>query len=234
MSMRSTVRGLVIALALTGFVVSDASAQYVADPFEFVGTSAECGGPAGARIVTALWNTGLGLPDNGAAHPAGRNAHQGLLLSKNGPTPNCSSAGAEINGITAGDPLTGLGFDFRRGSHCGAGAPRFNVYTAADFSQGYFFGCTSGAHTDAPQDPAQWERVRFSGADGFPFGTAAPFVFGVTPVYRIDLVFDEGTDTAILAPPGATDVEGIGLTTLDNLLINSTLIRKKGNNPITP
>src|SRR5439155_844865 len=70
-------------------------------PFTFVGTAAECApSPAGSRIVTAAWLGGMGLPDNGgpsATTPG--DPHTGLLLSKNGPTADCSSSGALITGV---------------------------------------------------------------------------------------------------------------------------------------
>jgi hypothetical protein len=227
------VKVMAFSVALTGFIASDAWAQYKVVPWTFVGTADQCG-VAGNKIVTSSWLGGMGLPDNGTAHPDGTQ-HFGLLLSKNGPTANCSSAGASVNGIGEGDPLTGLGFDFRRGGHCGAGAPRFNVYTSSDFSEYYFFGCASGVHTDSPQDAANWERVRFSSADGQPADPVqGPFVFGVTPVYAIEIVLDEGTDAPVAGPPGRSDLEGIGLAVLDNVLINNTLIRKKGQTAITP
>ena len=233
MSFRSTVRVMALSLVLTGFVASDALAQYKAVPWIFVGTATECG-VAGSKIVTSAWLEGMGLPHNGTANPNGT-VHYGLLLSKNGPTPNCSSAGASIVGITAGQPITGLGFDFRRGSHCGGGASRFNVIIDTDPFQYYAFGCGAGVHSNAPQDPAEWERVRFTNADAFPNDPLMPpFLFGTTPVQAIEIVYDEGTDNPIPAPPGRSDVEGIGLAVLDNILINNTLIRKKGNNAITP
>ena len=232
---KSLMQSMVFVVAIFG-VAASAAAQYEAKPWTFVGTVNNCGS-AGAKIVTSSWQNGMGLPDNGtSAHPNGKNAHQGLLLSKNGPTANCASAGADILGITAGDPISGLGFDFRRGGHCGAGAPRFNVYTSPLFTHGYFFGCGSSAlttHADAPQDPAQWERVTFTGPDGSPFTSddtspPPPWVFGVTPVYFIEIVYDEGTDTA------NNDTQGVGLAVIDNILINTTRITKKGSNPITP
>lgn len=212
----------VLALAASGIEEASAQTRYQAVAWTFVGTAAECGGPAGAKIVTSSWLVGMGLPDSGAAHPAGRNPHQGLLLSKNGPTSNCSAAGAGIGGWTAGDTLSELGFDFRKGGHCGAGAPRFNVTDTSDNL--YFFGCAGGTHSPAPQDPAQWERVRFTGADGSPSG----FVFGTTPVKSIDIVFDEGTDTA------NNDTEGVGLAVLDNIRINRTTITMRRGNRIVP
>jgi hypothetical protein len=212
-----------LAVAASGVDQASAQTRYQAREFTFVGTAAQCGGTAGSNIVTASWLAGMGLPDDGSPNPDGRNAHQGLLLSKNGPTPNCSSAGAEIVGWTSGDTLSALGFDFRRGGHCGAGAPRFNVTDTS--GNVYFFGCAGGTHSPAPQDPAQWERVRFTtSADGSP----ATFVFGMTPVASIDILFDEGTDTA------NNDTEGVGLAVLDNIRINETTITMRRGNRIVP
>ena len=45
----------------------------------------------------------------------------------------------------------------------------------------------------------------------------------------IQIIFDEGTDTATPGNP-----EGIGLTVLDNIRINNTFITKKKGNPILP
>jgi len=86
-----------------------------ADPFVFVGKAGECGElapgvpyPAGSNIVTAAWLGGAGLPDNDGqnsnlANPADNpnkgDRRRGLLLSKNGPTADCSAAGADIKGV---------------------------------------------------------------------------------------------------------------------------------------
>jgi hypothetical protein len=231
MTIRSTTRVALCAFALSGIVASEASAQtYRAVPANFVGTATQCSpSPAGSRIVTSRWDTGEGLPDTGGPHPAGNNAHQGMLLQKNGPTTDCSAATATITvGGSAVLSLTidTLGFDFRNGTSCGAGAPRFNVYSG---STTYFFGCASGTKTAAPQDPAQWTRVTFNAA-GAPYPGADTFVFGVTPVDGIDIIFDEGTDTAL--PPDAAG--GPGLVTLDNIRINNTFIRRAAGNPFTP
>jgi len=198
--------------------------QLQARPFVFVDpTNASCGTQPGADIVTSAWLGGMGLADDGVTPtppPMGarRDPHLGLLLNKNGPTPNCSSSGATIEGFKSGTPISELGFDFRIGGHCGAGAPRFNITSTAGFT--YFIGCAAGAHTPAPQD-SQWERVRFlDAADVFPADPSAPpFVFGTTAVRSIDIVFDEGTDT-----PSASDPTGVGLAVLDNIDINGRLI----------
>jgi hypothetical protein len=211
--------------------VSTASAQnYVASPWTFVGTAAQCG-VAGSKIVTSSWMGGLGLPDNGVAHPSSnkKEVHEGLLLSKHGPTGNCSSAGADILGWTPGAPLNALGFDVRKGSACGAGAPRFSVRSGTTY---YFFGCTYGNIGGAPQDPANWDRVEFTAAGapvtGYP--GAETFVFGVTPVDEIFILIDEGTDT----PTFPDNPAGIGLAVVDNIRINNTFITKKKGNPIQP
>ena len=232
MKFRSTTTTVVLfAFALIGIVASEASAQtYRAVAANFVGTAAQCApSPAGAKIVTSRWDNGMGLPDNGGAHPGGSNAHQGMTLSKNGPTANCSAATATITiggSATFSITLNDLGFDFRDGTSCGAGAPRFNVYSG---STTYFFGCAAGTKSDAPQDPTQWTRVTFNAAGG-PYAGAETFVFGVTPVDAIDIIFDEGTDTSL--PPDAAG--GPGLVSLDNVRINNTFIRRNAGNPFLP
>jgi hypothetical protein len=204
----------------------DADARLQAVPFVFVGGPGDCGpgSPAGSNIVTAAWLGGMGLPDNGgsnttiadlATNPAKRDPHRGLLLSKNGPTADCSSSGATIQGV-AGMPVTPtfeLGFDYRNGGHCGAGAPRYNVVTTGTPSFHFVGGCANGVQTPAPQDPIEWTRARFTIAQAFP-----PLVPG-TRIVSVDLIFDEGTDTPTLQDPN-----GVGLAVVDNLDINGQLI----------
>jgi len=221
-----------------------------------VGTAKQCTpSPAGSNIVTSAWLRGMGLPDNGGRNtqsvppgvtnapvepnnPNRRDPHTGPLMSKNRPTSDCSSAEARIEGWKKGDTVTELGFDFRNGGHCGAGAPRFDVtVTGSDgTSHTFFFGCVYGAHTDAPQDPTQWTRVRFDAtvcpAAGDPCQLGG-FVFGPsgTKVDRIDVVYDEGTDTPstgqprpIVPPSGEGDPNGVGLAVLDNIDVNGNII----------
>jgi hypothetical protein len=198
-------------------------------PEVFVGAADDCfpGSPAGSRIVTSAWLGGMGLPDNGgsnttlldlATNPNKNDPHQGLLLSKNGPTADCSAAGATIKGVR-GLRVTDtfeLGFDYRNGGHCGAGAPRYNVVTkSSDGSNTFHFvgGCSNGVRTPAPQDPLEWTRVRFNNA------AAIPPLAADSRIVSIELIFDEGTDTAL-----TDDVNGVGLAVVDNLDINGALI----------
>jgi hypothetical protein len=198
-------------------------------PSVFVGTAPGCAPfPPGSNIVTSAWLTGMGLPDDGSSNvtpstPPNRDPHFGLLFSKNGSTADCSAAQADINGAK-GMTVIELGFDFRNGGHCGAGAPRFNVTTNDDVT--HFFGCAGGTQTAAPQDPAQWTRVRFTPVQGFP-----PVIPGTT-IKSIGLILDEGTDT-----PSPQDPNGVGLAVLDNIDVNGTLVtrgpkaRHDDNNP---
>lgn len=200
-------------------------------PFEYVGKAGDCGAgyPAGSRIVTAAWLGGMGLPDNGGANtsaldlatnPNKNDPHSGLLLSKNGPTADCSSAGAEIKGVRGWTVTStfALGYDFRNGGHCGAGAPRFDV----DTDKGFFFvGCANSVQTPAPQDPLQWTQSRSvlvtCGSECFP----GPIPFGAK-IKSISIVYDEGTDNPIST---SVDVQGVGLAVVDNIYINGQYIR---------
>jgi hypothetical protein len=222
------------AIVLTAAVVGPATVvanddndgRLQARPWTFVGKAGDCGPgyPAGSRIVTAAWLGGMGLPDadgdtalNGV--PGTRNdPHLGLLLNKNGPTPDCSSSGATIKGVKGMvvDAAFALGYDYRNGGHCGAGAPRFNV----DTNNGFFFvGCANAPKSNAPQDPAQWTRARSTlvtcGVECFP--TAIP---AGSRIKSINIVFDEGTDTA------NNDTEGVGLAVIDNIFVNGEYIRR--------
>ena len=204
-----------------------APSAVAADPFEvhpstFVGKAGDCGTgyPAGSNIVTAAWLEGMGLPDNGGLNsnavnpednPNKKDPHFGLLLSKNGPLQDCSSAGATIKGA-AGMTITEFGFDFRNGTHCGGGAPRFNV-TATDGP--HFVGncSTGGTVTPAPQDPAAWSRIRFSPAQ------ATPPIAAGAKIKSIEIVFDEGTS--------ADSGPGAGLAVIDNIDISGFLVGKR-------
>jgi hypothetical protein len=208
--------------------------RLTADPFIFVGKAGDCGAgyPAGSNIVTSAWLGGMGLPDNGGPNsnpanatdnPNKRDAHFGLLLSKNGPTPDCSAAGAEIKGVK-GMVVTNtfaLGFDYRNGSHCGGGAPRFNVVTRIGSSETFHFvgNCAVGINTPAEQDP-QWTTIRFSAAVASP-----PILLG-SRIESISLIFDEGTDQPSPVPATSGDISGIGLAVVDNIFVSGRFIRR--------
>jgi hypothetical protein len=157
----------------------------------------------------------------------------GLLLAKSGPTPQNAAAFAELHN-PKGLVLTDLGYDIRKvpnrfapnGSHCGAGAPRFNVYTTDGAL--FFVGCQSPPPTtemdDVPGMGDAWIRLRWgTGAPGSVtgFSSACPNPNVPCPitgtVQRIFIVFDEGSDTA---------PDFFGAAVLDNIDVNGQLVGK--------
>ena len=147
--------------------------------------------------------------------------NEGLLLSKVGPTTNVAAAGADLKNVR-GITLTELGYDIRkagpnvadaRGSHCGAGAPRFNVATTAGF---FFVGCNSPA-PDSQTDGDGFIRLRWGvGGTVQGFNAATGVLEPITGTVRsIMLVFDEGTDTG---------PDNFGLAVLDNIDVNGTIV----------
>lgn len=148
--------------------------------------------------------------------------NQGLLLVKTGPTNNFASATAELKGVK-GIHLTELGYDLRkpqsfsdpRGSHCGAGAPRFDVITTDNVD--HFVGCSSPTPKQTATG-AGWIRLRWDPT------TAFPPILATDTVKSITIVFDEGQDAS-----GGPDT--FGLAVLDNIDVNGTLVgNKEANN----
>ena len=205
------------------------SGRLSATPWIFVGTAAQCApSPAGSRIVTSAWLGGMGLPDDGTSvnglAGSANDPHMGLLLNKNGPTPDCSSSGATINGVKGMivGPTFALGFDYRLGGHCGAGAGRYNVTyrepSATTDSFSFVGGCANDSSpVGSPQDPLQWNRVRFETSNP---GESFPVIPVGSRIVSIDITYDEGTDTA------NNDTQGVGLAVLDNIYIDGKVITR--------
>jgi hypothetical protein len=199
---------LVLAVAMAGPAFGAKKTKFKAKPFVF--------DPGATGIVSAKWVTHQGLSD------AGKSDHA-LVLQKQGTTATVASAGAAISKVK-NLVLTELGFDVEDGTHCGAGAPRYNV-TLTDGSL-FFFGCAHGDMTPVGADSQDdtWTRVRFTDADAFYAG--GPTVvwpgFGVAVAQAIHVIFDEGTDT-----PLTTGTPG--LVRMDNLDVNGKLMGKPGN-----
>jgi len=116
--------------------------------------------------------TGVGgsapYADSGCPTTDPKDQHfEGLLLGKTGPSSNFASATAELNRVK-GITLTELGWDIRKaggtgasplGSHCGAGAPRWDIQTTTNF---YFIGCNSPPGV-AEAASSGWVRLRWGG-----------------------------------------------------------------------
>lgn len=191
--------------------------------------------PAKTHLVQGTWLEGIGCPTGAkvAVYPATRptdtftaggcptapsdRTNQGLLLVKTGPSENNASAGAVLKNVK-GTTLTELGYDLRkpgtdqndvRGSHCGAGAARFNVTTSDGF---WFIGCNS----PAPEVVATgdgWMRLRWIGPTGYKDGVTLSTITGT--VKSISIVLDEGPDVG---------PDNFGVAILDNIDVNGVLV----------
>ena len=145
--------------------------------------------------------------------------NQGLLLVKTGPTANFAAATAELINVK-GITLTELGYDIRKlglstdplGSHCGAGAPRFDVVTSDGVV--HFLGCGSPPPTSQQPSATGWIRLRWNLAG---LAAAFPPILPSDTVKRIVIIFDEGQD-----PSGGPDQFGGAI--LDNIDVNGTLV----------
>src|SRR5947209_17700874 len=172
MKARTLLASLAILTFSTGVAFADTKFQVKAGEFD----------PAKTFLVQGQWLAGIGCPTGAkvatypSTSPTGTytdaacttgdssdNKNEGLLLAKTGPTTNSASAGAEIKGVK-GITLTELGYDIRTGSHCCAGAPRFNITTTT--GKLYFLGCNSPAPTTMIPSSTGWKRLRW--------GTGAP------------------------------------------------------------
>jgi hypothetical protein len=204
--------------------------------------------PAHTFLVQSSWLSGIGCPTNAGTSSNGDKTpdgtytdpacatgdskdkrNQGLLLAKTGPTANVAAGVADLKDVK-GITLTELGYDLRkpganvndpRGSHCGAGAPRFDITTTAG---SYFLGCNSPPPTvDTPG--TGWQRLRWGGAVPLlAFDASTNALVPVTgTVKAIQIVFDEGQD-----PSGGPDQ--FGLAVLDNIDVNGVLVGR-GNGP---
>jgi hypothetical protein len=197
--------------------------------------------PLRTHLVAGTWVDGIGCPTQArtaafvvdevvggapytdSACPTGDRDKRvrGLLLAKTGPTSNVAAAVAEIKRVQ-GKTLTELGYDIRkpggssdsRGSHCGAGAPRFNIETVDGGF--YFLGCNSPAADATVGDG--WIRLRWGGSSplkAFSASSGALVDIKGKTLKSVTIVFDEGQD----AGP-----DNFGLAVLDNIDVNGRLV----------
>jgi hypothetical protein len=192
--------------------------------------------PAHTDLVQAAWINSIGCPTAAiiaipnatftgvagttsyadTACPSGDpqdKRHQGLLLAKTGPTSNFAAAVAELHKVK-GITLTELGWDIRKmgasgsplGSHCGAGAPRWDISTMDGVT--HFIGCNSPPPAQTASATG-WIRMRWTPAAAF------PPILPTDVVSRIQIVFDEGQD----AGP-----DFFGAAVLDNIDVNGAIV----------
>jgi len=208
--------------------------------------------PGHTFLVQASWVDGIGCPTNAkvAVYPSTKpnstytacpttdkkdNQNEGLLLAKTGPSTNNAEAYATLGGVN-GQKVTELGFDIRkpgadvndpRGSHCGAGAPRFEV--VGQNNHVYLVGCNSSdtpPTSDTPEGASsEWQRLRWGNgttliADDASNGFTPTNISGMK-VKAIDIASDEGQDTG---------PDNFGLSVLDNVDVNKVLVGRGSTN----
>jgi hypothetical protein len=233
---------VVLAIVIGTLRSGVAAVRFNVIPFEF--------DPVGTHLVASEWEEGIGCPTNATTTPDGTTAvpnsytdpacptgdpsdrrNTGLLLAKTGPTANVAAAGATLKGVR-GTAIAELGYDIRkpgapadsRGSHCGAGAPRFNI-TLSDGSS-FFLGCNS------PVAPVQqfvlnsgWLRLRWGVAgvlEALNATTGLPENISGRQVREISILFDEGQDTA---------PDNFGMAVLDNVDVNGVMVGRGPEEP---
>jgi hypothetical protein len=153
---------------------------------------------------------------------------EGLLLAKTGPTANFAAAVARIDGVK-GTVITELGWDIRkpdadtsaglRGSHCGAGAPRWDIQTRD--GRFFFLGCNSPPPTTQSTTGIGFIRMRWlaglTGLVAYNAVTGKLESIGTSQIQTLTIVFDEGNDTG---------PDNFGAAILDNIDINGVLVGK--------
>ena len=226
-------------LDANGQPVLDAFGQPVSDPNEsFHKVIPRIFDPGHTFLVQSTWLDGIGCPTDARtfdgttttplpADPActtgdPRDSHnEGLLLVKTGPTTNFAAGTAELKKVR-GQHVTELGYDIRKstapatpnGSHCGAGAPRFDVITSDGVD--HFVGCNSPPAMVQSASNA-WLRLRWGATE---LAAAFPPIAPTDTVSRIVIIFDEGSDTG---------PDFFGAAVIDNVDFNGAIV---GRGPV--
>lgn len=168
---------------------------------------------------------GNACDDVGQYHAATGNPAPEIELRKNCSTATLAYAYADIVSSLEGGPvssLTSAGFDIRNQSHCGAGAPRFQLVLDGGTIFVITLGCASGTRTDLGNG---WTRVTFNAAQI----AAAVATAGGTPASTITdmyILFDEGSDSPVVpynTTQGSPSIGTPGLAFIDNIMVNGAV-----------
>jgi len=158
----------------------------------------------------AAWKAQQGQPDSSG------NGNHALYFQKDVPTTTIAAGTASVQGL-AGEPATvlnGLSWEHRDDGHCGAGAPRWDIFVTSStgVKETVFLGCAAAAHT--PGSAPGWTRDSY---DGPAIQTAISAVAGSNATLRgLSIVFDEGNE----APMCSADDPTNSCVRLDNIIVN--------------
>jgi hypothetical protein len=167
----------------------------------------------------AAWKAKQGIPDD--PEEEGR-ADMALYFQKQVSTSTNAAGIAVITGFLKAQPpipvasLTGLSWEHRDDGHCGAGAPRWDIFVTGASGRRYtlFLGCAAAVHSPG-SEPAHWIRDSYPVNDIVPLGaanaglTASLADIQAGTIRGLQIVFDEGTDSS---PPA-------GFVFLDNITV---------------
>jgi hypothetical protein len=147
-----------------------------------------------AAVVEASWHKDAGIHEG-----------HGLILGKIVPTSEFAAAVANVTNV-AGKTILELGFSVRTDAYCGAGAPRFNLYTEENGPAPYFFGCNSSGATNMEtvdtfidSEGIEWEVKRATLDDAGALGET---------IDAIELVHDEQ-----------------GVSVVDDITVNNKVVK---------
>lgn len=176
----------------------------------------------------ASWKANQGLPDSNPL------TNQALFFQKDTDTSINAAGVVLIRGLagTAVSDLTGLSWAHRTDGHCGAGAPRWDIFVTGASGTRYtlFLGCSAAAHADAGSDANgnNWCTDSYAGSTITSLGAANAGIpstslgdINAGTIRDLAIVFDEGNNEAAGAnPPGCPPGQGLpGFVFLDNVTV---------------
>ena len=178
----------------------------------------------------ASWKANQGLPDSNPL------TNQALFFQKDTNTSTNAAGVVLIRGLagTAVKSLTGLSWDHRTDGHCGAGAPRWDIFVTGFSGTKYtlFLGCEAAAHADAGTDANgnNWCMDSYSGSTITSLGAQNASIpstslddINAGTIRDLAIVFDEGNNEPAGAnPPGCPPGPGSpGFVFLDNVTVTA-------------
>jgi len=182
--------------------------------------------PAGfGQHSYAAWKAQQGQPDSTG------NANQALYFQKMTTTATNAAGVAVIQGISGlpANDLTGLAWDHREDGHCGAGAPRWDIFVRDSAGNNYtvFLGCNAAAHSEKGViNGFGWCRdTQPSPSGAISAQTGVPVEdLNTLTITGLAIVFDEGSDTPNPPPAGCGQQSFVGgFVYLDNIEVATTV-----------
>jgi hypothetical protein len=170
----------------------------------------------------AKWAAKEGLPDSNT------NTNFALYLQKGVPTNVVAAGVARVSGLEGESiaALTGLEWERRLDSYCGAGAPRWSLLVRGNDGHVYsvFFSCFYASHLPPSSDPTHWIRDSFDATaiqaqiqqNVTEQGGTVATLTGAT-IEGLIIVLDEGPDT---------------FAYLDNIKVSTTSTSKTWTGPM--